>query len=230
MARLARLVIAGQPHLVIQRGHNRQPVFVDDQDRINYLNALSTAARECSVAVHAYVLMVDHLHLLVTPADAASLGRLMQRIGRRYVALFNERHKRSGTLWDGRYRATVLDPERFLLKCQRHIELNPVRHGLVARPQDWPWSSASHHVGTSRDLLITEHSLYWRLGNTPFEREAAYRKVHEIPLSDADAAAILHASEKGWALGTEAFIAGVGKGTARRLTPLARGRPRSVRI
>ena len=227
MARLPRLVIPHQPHLLIQRGHNRQPVFLDDEDHRRFLEALAAASRDTRVAIHAYVLMADHIHLLLTPPTADALGRMMQRLGRQYVPAFNERHQRSGTLWDGRFRAAVLEPERFLLDAQRHLELNPVRHKLVSRPQDWPWSSAAHHIGLRRDPLITEHPLYWQLGNTPFEREAAYRATHERPLDDARAQEIRNASEKGWALGGEAFLRAAGKSTERRLSPMPKGRPRT---
>lgn len=228
MARLPRLALAGLPHHVIQRGHNRQPVFLDDEDRRAYLDALREAAANLRVAVHGYVLMPDHVHLLLTPVQAANLSGLMQAIGRRYVAAFNRRHARAGTLWDGRFRACVLEPGPHLLEALRHLEQSPVRAGLVAMPGDWPWSSAAHHLGSRRDLMITEHALFWRLGNTPFEREAAWRHLLDEPLP----AAVLHRHNshvnKSWPLGSGAFLAGIADRTERPVAPRPRGRPRKA--
>ena len=225
MARLPRLAVAGQPHHVLQRGIDRQPIFIDEDDRRHYLASLAQAARDSAAAVHAYALMADHVHLVVTPAAAGALGRLMQRTGRRYVAWFNRRHGRSGTLWDGRFRATVLDPDRYLLACMCHVERNPVRHGLAASAEEWPWSSARHHVGASNEPLISDPLAYWRLGNTPFERESAYRALLATPLPADESARLREATHKGWALGSVEFLESVSATTTRRLAPLARGRP-----
>jgi putative transposase len=222
MARLPRLVVPGQPHLVLQRGRGR--VFVDDEDRRRYLEALRGAARDCGVAVHGYVLMDDHVHLLVTPASAEALGRAMQRLGRRYVAAFNARHGTSGSPWAGRFRAAPIDAAQYLLACLRHLEANPVRLGLVAAPEDYPWSSAAHHAGRRRDPLLSEHPAFWRLGNTPFEREAAWRRFHQAPAEPRLAQAIREAGAKGWALGGAEFLAEAARTATRRLSPLRRGR------
>lgn len=224
MARLPRLSIPGQPHLLLQRARAGGRLFVDDVDRRHYLDALAGALRSSAVALHAYVLMDDHVHLLATPAQAASLGRAMQRLGRRYVAAFNARHGLRGSPFEGRFRAAVIEPERYLLASIRHLELNPVRHGWVALPEDYAWSSAAHHAGTRRDPLISEHPLFWRLGNTPFDREAAWRAISQLPLDPRDAAAMRAAAGKGWALGGDAFLVEAAKATGRRLVPLKRGR------
>jgi len=224
MARLPRLAVPGQPHLVVQRARPGQPLFVDDIDRRRYLDALAVAMREAGVALHAYVLMDDHVHLLATPATAPALGRAMQRLGQRHAAGFNARHGTRGSPFAGRFRASPIEAERFLLAAMRHLELNPVRHGLVALPEDYPWSSAAHHAGRRRDALITEHALFWRLGNTPFEREAAWRERSQWPLERAQANALRDASAKGWALGSNAFLAEAAKTTSRRLVPSKRGR------
>jgi putative transposase len=228
MARLPRLAVAGLPHHVIQRGHNHQPVFLDDEDRQAYLAALREAAANLRVLVHGYVLMPDHVHLLLTPPQAADLSALMQAIGRRYVAGFNRRHARAGTLWDGRFRACVLEPESHLLEALRYLEQNPVRAGLVPVAADWPWSSAAHHLGRRRDLLLSEHALFWRLGNTPFEREAAWQRLLDEPLP----AAVLHrhasSVSRSWPLGSGAFLADIAARAERPVEPRPRGRPRKL--
>jgi putative transposase len=230
MARLPRLVVPGQPHLVLQRGRDARPVFIDDADRLRYLDALQAALRDSGVALHGYVLMDNHVHLLATPASAEGLGKAMQRLGRRYVAAFNARHGRSGSPWQGRFRAAPIDAEQYLLSCLRHLEMNPVRHGLVALPEDYRWSSAAHHAGRRRDPLVSEHPMFWRLGNTPFEREATWRALSQLPLDATQAQAIREAAAKGWALGGHAFLRAAARATDRRLAPLARGRRPSATL
>lgn len=223
MARLPRLAIAGLPHHVIARGRDGQSIFVDDQDRRAYLFALRESARDCAVAVHAYALLDREVRLLATPALPEDLSRLMHRLARRYVARFNLRHARSGPLWEARYKATVLEPERYLLSCMSCIEHAPVRQGIVARDEDYRWSSAAHHRGLSADPVVVEHAVFWSLGNTPFEREAAYRALRGH--GDRDAETILLATLKGWALGSASFLAGRATQAKRRLSPVPRGRP-----
>ena len=172
MARMPRLAVAGQPHLVVQRGGGARPVFVDDADRRAYLSALAELAPGGPVAVHAYALLDDAVMLLATPREPADLGRFMQRVSRRYVPAFHRRHGGNGPLWAGRFQAAALDPERYLLPCILLIEQAPVRAGVVAMATEWPWSSAAHHVGRGTVPWLREHAAWWRLGNTPFEREA----------------------------------------------------------
>lgn len=187
MARLPRQAIAGYPHHVIQRGHNRQRVFVDDADRRQYLAWLHEAGLAHGLTVHAYVLMDNHVHLLATPTRDDGLSRAMQDLGRRYVRWFNRRHGRSGTLWEGRFRSSLIEADRYLLACQRYIESNPVRAGMVAAAADWPWSSHRHHVGLVADPLVQPHATVWALGNTPFERESAYAALFdEVARQQAD--------------------------------------------
>ncbi len=227
MARLPRLTVPGYPHHVIQRGNNRQPIFLSDADRQRMLELIEEQARELEVAVHAYVLMDNHVHLLLTPGAEDSLSRLMQAVGRRYVRYFNDRHGRSGTLWEGRYRSTLIEPERYLLPCMAYLDLNPVRAGLVAQARDYPWSSHAHYAGLRVDRMVTPHPLYWALGNTPFAREAAYaQQVQEgvpAPLQQAITDAVL----QGWALGSADFVAQLQKKTPRRLSKSQPGRPRT---
>lgn len=225
MARLPRLALGGHPHHVLQRGHSGQPIFADDADRLAYLEALREAAATLRVAVHGYVLMNDHVHLLITPPEGGAVGRLMQSLGRRYVAGFNRRHGRSGTLWEGRFRATVVEAQPHLLGCLRYIEQNPVRAGLVAHAGDWPWSSAAHHLGRRRDPLISEPGVWWDLGNTPFDREIAWRARLDDAMGPREAAQYTDSVMKGWALGSGSFLAQLGGLTARPLQARPRGRP-----
>jgi putative transposase len=225
MARLPRLVIPHQPHHVIQRGNDRQLIFRDDADYAAFLTWLRDAARQFKVAVHAYVLLPNHLHLLLTPSDQAGLGRMMQWVGRHYVPYFNHKYERAGTLWQGRYKATVIDSERYFMTCCRYIELNPVRAGMVASPAEYAWSSYAHHVGRTPDPLIIDHPLYWALGNTPFDREVAYRELTEQGLTREEIDALNEATLKGWALGSDKFKLALEKQTKRRVQPAKRGRP-----
>ncbi|WP_292934278.1 transposase [Noviherbaspirillum sp.] len=225
MARLPRLVVPHQPHHIIQSGTDRQPIFRDADDYSAFLRWLREAARQFKVAVHAYVLMPTHLHLLVSPSDEPGLGRMMQWVGRHYVPYFNTRYGRAGTLWQGRYKATVIESERYFLVCSRYIESNPVRSGLVQEPADYAWSSYAHHAGVKPDPLITDHPLYWALGNTPFEREAAYKDLMNQGLTTREVDALSEATRKGWPLGSEKFISMLAKQSERRVTPAKRGRP-----
>ncbi len=226
MARQPRLIIPLQPHHVIQRGAGRSAVFLDAEDHQMFLRYLKDAARQFKVALHAYVLMSNHVHLLATPSDLTGLARTMQWIGRYYVPYFNRKYDRSGTLWQGRYKAAVIDSERYFLICSRYIELNPVRAGVVGAAGEYPWSSYRHHVGAAHDPLITEHSLYWSLGNTPFAREAAYQCLIDETLSARDVTDLTDSTLKGWAIGSDSFKTALQKDTQQRVRPRKAGRPR----
>ena len=226
MARLPRLVVAGLPHHVIQRGHGGQAIFLDDADYGGYLEWLRTLAPLHGLRVHAYVLMPNHVHLLTTPAEERSLARFMQGIGRHYVRQFNERHGRRGGLWEGRFRSTILEPARYVIPCMQYIELNPVRAGLVSEAGHYRWSSFAHHVGRTLDATVNDHSVFWALGNTPFDRQLAYRGLFEHPMPGEDIAALRAATQYGWALGEPAFLEQLARRSARRPAVLPRGRPR----
>ena len=170
MARLARVSVPGYPYHVIQRGNNRQRIFATDADRVLMCDLLSENATRFDVAIHAYVLMDNHFHLLLTPSTADGLPKMMQAVGRRYVRYFNDVQQRSGTLWEGRYKSALVQTERYLMACMVYLDLNPVRAGLVSRPQDHRWSSHAHYAGVCNDRLVTPHALVWELGNTPFAR------------------------------------------------------------
>jgi len=224
MSRLPRLAIGGRPHLIVQRGLQSQALFIDDEDRRTFLSKLAQAAAACRVAVHAYVLLDGEVQVLATPEDASGLSRMMQSLGRTYVAGFNRRHGRSGTLWQARFRAAVVEADSHLIACMRYVESRPA-HAAHVEATDYPWSSAAHHIGRQRSALITEHPMYWRLGNTPFEREARYRSLLERALTQKEMREIEAAALKGWALGSERFVRELAQETDRRLRPLPRGRP-----
>ena len=226
MARLPRLALAGQAHLVSLYGHSGQPVFVDDEDRRAFLAALRESAMQQQVTVQAYVLLDNHVHLLATPRSTAGLGALMQGLGRRYGAAFNRRHQRQGSLWAGRYRATVLQAGSRLLEAMLFIDGHGQRSGLGPEPQDHPWSSARHHLGLWRDPLVIEGPAWWALGNTPFEREAAYRQRLAEGLPLGRAVALADAVRKGWAVGDAGFLADLQQRIARPVQARPRGRPR----
>jgi putative transposase len=232
MARLPRLTVPGLPHHLIQRGNNRQSIFIDEVDCGNYLRELRELATAHRVAIHAYVLMPNHVHLIVTPGEHGLLGRMMQALGRRYVRRFNDRHKRTGTLWEGRYRSTVIEADRYLVACMRYVELNPVRAGLVEEPALFRWSSHAHHVGLRVDPVVTEHAVYWALGNTPFERQVAYRRLfeHGNTQPHEEVAAIRYATNRGWALGDDRFARELSQLARRRANPMKVGRPRKPLI
>jgi putative transposase len=228
MARQPRLTLPGYPHHVIQRGNNKQAIFATVADDRVLLDLLDENARKFNVALHAYVLMSNHFHLLATPQTADGLPKMMQAVGRSYVRYFNNTHKRTGTLWEGRYKSTLIQNDRYLLACMAYIDLNPVRAGLVAQPQDYPWSSHLHYAGVRPDRLITPHALVWELGNTPFSREAAYAELVQSGINPVQQAAITQATLSGWALGEADFVADLQKKTERRVTKAAAGRPFSV--
>ncbi len=230
MARLPRLILPGQAHHVILRGNNRQALFYGDPDRQQMLAVLGEVAAQHGVAVHAYVLMDNHVHLLLTPSTAEALSRMMQALGRRYVGWFNARHQRSGTLWEGRFRAGLIEGDRHLLACMRYIESNPVRAGLCGEPAQWPWSSAAHHLGLSRQVLITEHEQYWSMGNTPFEREHAYRDFMGQGVSPLEQAQFTDAALRGRPVASEAFLKPLAMDHGHIVVKRPRGRPRKIAL
>lgn len=224
MARLARLYVPGMPQHAILEAREGERLFRDDEDLRCFADTLRHASREHGLAIHAYALLPDAVHLLSTPRDVDTLSQTIQAVGRRYVAIHNRRHQRQGGLWDGRYRATVLDPERYLLSISRLIEslagdapMEGVRR-----------SSYPHHIGLAIDPLLTDHPLYWALGNTPFERQRVYRGLGEQALDPAEVARIVDATRKGWVLGDDAFRERCARLANRRIAPLRRGRPKKA--
>jgi putative transposase len=225
MARLPRLTVPGYPHHIIQRGNNRQAIFDDSADYEALLAMLDENAREFGVAIHAYVLMSNHFHLLATPETTEGIPRMMQAVGRRYVRRFNQKHARTGTLWEGRYKSTIIQAERYLLACMVYIDLNPVRAGLVAEPATYPWSSHPHYLGLRRDKLVSPHPLYWALGNTPFARDAAYAELVSAGISQKQKLDLSESALHGWALGEPDYVADLQRRTQRRVARGRAGRP-----
>ncbi|MBI2256566.1 MAG: transposase [Proteobacteria bacterium] len=228
MARLGRYFLKGVPLHVIQRGNNREPIFFDDEGYQLYLGWLGEAAVANAVRIHAYVLMTNHVHLLLSPSDADGLPRMMQSLGRRYVGHVNRAYCRTGTLWEGRYRAAPIEADSYLLACQRYIELNPVRARMTRRPGDYPWSSYGAHGDGESDALLSDHPLYLGLGAETAARTRAYRALFRAALPGETVAALRHATQGGWALGSDKFKAKIARIAGRRADPLPAGRPRNV--
>lgn len=228
MARLGRYFLRDQPQHVIQRGNNRQAIFFAAGDYRAYHDRLAEAARDHGVAIHAYVLMTNHVHLLATPARAESLPRMMQTLGRRYVRHVNALYRRTGTLWEGRYRAAPIESEAHFLACSRYIELNPVRAGRVAHPRDYRWSSWRAQAEGAEDDVVSEHALYRALGRSAAERQKAYRALFRAALAEEFLDELRAATNGGWALGGERFKRQIAKTLHRRVSPLPPGRPRKA--
>lgn len=230
MARRGRYFLPGQPLHVIQRGNNREPVFLHDDDYCQYKEWLYEAAEEYGCGVHSYVLMTNHVHLLVTPREADSLPRTMQSLGRRYVRHVNRLYGRTGTLWEGCYRAAPIDSDEYFFSCCRYIELNPVRAGMVRHPREYAWSSYCAHAEGKRDPLASEPAIFRRLGTTAAERQRAYRNLFKDPLEQSFVDGLRTATSGGWPLGNNRFKQKIAKALGRRVTPLPAGRPRKVVI
>ena len=231
MARLSRLVVAGLAHHVSLHAVAGSDAFVDSADHALFLDAMRRSGAENGVAVHAGVLMGDKVQLLATPSVAEDLGRMMQALARFYVGPFNRRHGRAGALWQSRFRAAPVGGAAELLTCMLYIEQAPRRAGVSGAAVDFLWSSAAHHAGTRNNPLwaaVPPASGYWQLGNTPFEREAAYAALLESPLAASVLASVEATTLRGWALGSGEFIASLAAETSRRPVARARGRPRKA--
>lgn len=228
MARLPRYFVPGQAQHIIQRGNNREIIFVDQSDYTFYLECLKDAVDRYGLSVHSYILMTNHVHLLVTPEDESSIGKTLQSVGRRYVQYFNYTYERTGTLWEGRYKATLIDSEQYLLTCMRYIELNPVRAGMVKHPIDYAWSSYACNAKGEENTLVTAHDLYLRLGRSAAARKSAYRQLFRASLGKNDISAIRESTNKGWVLGNDRFKEKIEQLSGRRASPKPKGRPRKV--
>lgn len=229
MVRLSRLYAPATVHYLLQRPVAGRSLFVDADDCALLVRLLEDAVKAHGVSVHAYALLPEELLLLATPANADAIAQSMQAIGRRYVPHLNRKAGVTGTLWDRRYRSTLIDAERWLLPSMHHIEHRPVALGYVASAADWAWSSHAHHAGLGQQSWIQDHAGYWALGNTPFERQAAYRDPAMRPSTTDTIAKIDEAVRYGWVLGDAAYLAQLALATERRLRPLPRGRRRKDR-
>ena len=223
MARLPRFVLPGQPQHVIVRGNNRTEIFCADADYRFYLEKLQQACAKHDCTLHAYVLMTNHIHLLITPREENGIGKVMQTLGRYYVQYYNYTYQRTGTLWEGRYKATLVDSEAYLLTCMRYIELNPVRAAMVSHLSEYPWSSYPRNALGQPNEILTPHSEYLRLGKSDAGRQAAYRLLFKHRLPESSLEAIREATNKAWVLGSDRFKQRIQKQLDRRVEPSAKG-------
>jgi putative transposase len=225
MARRPRLAVPALPHHVIQRGNNRQPIFFGDADYRYFLASLSNAKTRYPCRLFAYVLMTNHVHLLVEPLEREHLSLLMQSVGRRYVRYINDSYGRSGTLWEGRFKSAVVSHDAYLLACCRYIELNPVRARIADRPETYPWSSARFHGWGTPNPLLDENPAYASLGATGPQRQGAYRAWLAAGVPTAEWRTIREATQKGLMVGSDKFQREVEAVVGRRLIGERRGRP-----
>lgn len=225
MARLARPDLAGIPQHVVQRGNNRLPCFLDDEDRQRYLQCLLDALSRFGCRLHAYVLMDNHVHLLMTPDEAGAVSRLMHTFARNYTVPFNRRHGRTGTLWEGRYKACLVDSDGYFLACSRYIELNPVRAWIAPEPAEYPWSSHRANACGKLDPLLRPHACYLALGADDSSRAAAYRRLFDRALPALVVTDIRNYLQQEKALGSDRFRAWVEARTGRFSTARPPGRP-----
>ena len=223
MARQARLVVPGMPHHLIHRGNNRCAIFRALPDYRFFLASWWEASVAAGCDVHAYVLMTNHVHFLLTPRTETALADLSHRAAGRYAKYFNAKYRRTGTLWEGRPRTSLVDSEAYFLVCSRYIELNPVRAALVERPAAYPWSSFRHHALGEREPQLHDHSIYTALGSTSEERSRAYLQLFDGRLDDATLQDIRDAANGGWALGRQEFRRKVEEVTLRRCSPAPKG-------
>lgn len=226
MPRRARLALPNVPLHIIQRGNNRQACFYADEDYRFYLDWLHEYADKAECQIHAYVLMTNHVHLLVSAERPEASGTLMKALGQRYVQYINRTYRRSGTLWEGRFRSCLTQEESYLLACQRYIELNPVRAGMVEHPAEYRWSSYRRNAQGEPDSLLKPHSLYLALGKDVASRAAAYRELFRYELEPDLVDEIRRATNGNYALGNETFAAQISTALGRRAVPGKSGRPR----
>ena len=225
MPRKPRFNLPGYPLHVIQRGNNRQLCFFSPSDYRFYLECVSIACRKNSCQIHAYVLMTNHVHLLVTPAQEYGVSQFMQSVGRRYVRKINDLYDRTGSLWEGRYKASLVDEDAYLLTCYQYIEMNPVRAGMVEHPEQYPWSSYRFNAHGKTDDLITPHSVYLALGKDKASQQQGYRKFFNRDLEKYQVDEIRNALNHELAFGSEQFKSSIQLTTKRRTRLFRAGRP-----
>lgn len=223
MPRQPRFVLVGHPQHVIIRGNNRDPIFYSNDDYHFYLEKLREACEKHGCLVHAYVLMTNHVHLLLTPQQENSISKTIQMLGRYYVQHFNHTYRRTGTLWEGRYKASLIDSEHYALLCYRYIELNPVRADMVDHPSEYPWSSYRHNAVGKVDKLINHHAVYDVLGGDDESRRDAYRKLFSGHLAEVELFEIREMTNKCWVLGSDYFKEKIANSINRQMEPLPRG-------
>ncbi len=225
MPRRPRIKPPGYPQHLVQRGVNREPCFFAVEDYHCYLQWLKKSAADFHCAIHAYVLMTNHVHLLITPEKPEGPSRLMQSVGRRYVQYINRTYKRSGTLWEGRFKSSVVQAEQYFLLCSRYIELNPVRAGIVADPGQYRWSSYRHNGLGQIDERLTPHDAFLALGASDHERQLAYRAMFRTELDEAAISDIRLALAQSQPLGSNRFSEKLCDAVGVRRSQARRGRP-----
>ena len=225
MPRKPRIHLPGLPQHVIQRGNNREPCFYATSDYVSYLQTLGDALVQESCQLHAYVLMTNHVHLLVTPDVSYGISRLMQSVGHRYVKYINRTYHRTGTLWEGRYKASLIDSDAWLLTCMRYIEMNPVRAGMVDYPSAYRWSSYRANARGVNDPILISHELYRALGRDPAERQYAFRELFCSGLEAGEVHEIREMLNQELVLGREDFKNTIAKMTQRQVRRGQDGRP-----
>jgi putative transposase len=226
MPRRSRIIVPGIPLHLIQRGNNRQACFFADEDYLFYLDWLEDYAKRADCLIHAFVLMTNHVHLLLTPENPDSAGNLMKQLGQRYVQYINRSYKRSGTLWEGRFRSCIIQQQEYLFSCQRYIEMNPVRAGIVQHPGEYKWSSYQANRQGKGFGFIQRHSLYQGLGRTDAERRMAYRELFRYELESGEIDKIRKATNGNFALGNKRFQQEISEILGRRVAPGKAGRPK----
>ena len=220
MARLPRYVVPGQPQHVIQRGNNRSALFIATEDYLYFRDCLVDACARHACEVHAYVFMTNHVHLVLTPHTATGMSKVMQSVGCRYARYFNVAYRRTGTLWEGRYRATIIETQPYLLQCYRYVELNPVRAGMVRHPTEYLWSSHRANALGVADPLASPHAAYRALAADDAGRQAVYRALFATAMDRSALDAIRDATNNAWALGSERFRDETAAVAGRRAHPL----------
>ena len=226
MPRKPRIYLSGIPCHIIQRGNNRDACFFCEEDYLYYLYQLSDACKRYCVQLHAYVLMTNHSHLLMTPADEYGISKVMQSLGRRYVQYINKRYRRTGTLWEGRHKSSLVESDAYLLACYRYIEMNPVRAMMVEHPADYAWSSYRANAYGESNHLLTAHPLYLSLNTEARAREKQYRELFTTAMDETIIGDIRTAASFSIPLGKPKFIAQIEATTGEKIASPKRGRPR----
>jgi len=226
MSRLKRYEVGGLPQHIVQRGNNRQACFIRERDYQYYRECLRDASVKNDCQVHAYVLMTNHVHILATPCTPGGISHMMQSLGRKYVRYFNSRYQRTGTLFEGRYKASLIESDKYFLACSRYIEDNPVRSGIVSNPGGYRWSSYHHHAADDDDSLIKDHPTYLALGCNPSTRAEMYKKLFDGIMDAQVLQGIRNSAQKGMVLGGEHFMKEIEKILNRSIRPRVRGRPK----
>lgn len=230
MPRRSRMYLSGLPYHIVQRGNNREACFFSPEDYVHYLQLLAEALNRYSVSLHAYVLMTNHVHLLATPSDETGISNVMKVVGSRYAQYINKMYQRTGTMWEGRHKSSVVDTDSYLLKCYRYIELNPVTALMVERPEEYVWSSYNINAYGEHSDLIIPHDEYLKLGSKYTERCFYYRELFSLTLTEHDLHEVRKSAHYCQPLGSDRFRKQIEVKSGKKLGQMKRGRPRKVRV